>query len=124
MKAIISNDKYGKSVVFENVIDEGESFDLYSFINMYKIKVVLDSNTGNTIPELYNKLAFTIDKIEIYDTIKNENDEFEEVLLRSITDRHSLYGINIKLEQLNDPIDAQYSSEMGGRSLVATIIFY
>ena len=114
MKAIISNSKYGKSVVFNNIVADGEFLNANTLMVVYSIKTMLDEETGYSTKDLYEKLTFPIDKIEIFDSIKNENGEIEEVLIKSITDKHNIYSISISIENdVYTSSDNYYNSSSG-----------
>ena len=109
MKAIITNSKLGKTIIFNNVLDEGYTFgSYYGFYYSYKLKVLAEENL-NTIPNIYNALNFPIEKIEIYDNIKDpETNEISEKCVRSIEDMHSILNIDMKIEYVSSRSSTSY----------------
>lgn len=94
MKAVITNSKLGKTVVFNDVLDEGYCDNKEDRqYGTYKLKIVPDTDDPYPVFKLKDKLNFTIEKIDIFNMVKNENGEFEEVLVRSVTDKTSMIEI-------------------------------
>ena len=101
MKAIFMNEVQGKTVTINNITDEG-----YEYKNsdgdetkIYFVKFIADENT-DTIEKICKLFNFEVSKIEIHDMVLNEDtQEFEDVILRTITDVSVIYQAYSKIDK-------------------------
>lgn len=90
MRIEFSNQKTGKTCIFENVTNFNTIISPYdNIVKQYSFQMIPDDTLDNII----NKLDFNISKVIIYDSRLNDNNEIEEYVLDEITDFQALHTI-------------------------------
>ena len=98
MYAVITNSTLGKSIMLVNIIDEGHSYGIYNgYYYTYKLRFYA-TEEYNSIPNIYSKFNFPIDRIEIHESRKNDEEEVEDIVVRTIEDAHTVMNIRIYID--------------------------
>lgn len=98
MYAVITNSTLGKSIRLDNIIDEGHSYGIYNgYYYTYKLRFYA-TEEYNSIPNIYSKFNFPIDKIEIHESRENDTGEIEDIVVRTIEDAHTVMNIRIYID--------------------------